>query len=295
MKKPIQFIILTCLVSWAIAGTAIFLGIRDTTKISYVIFGACYMLLPAICSIILQLIHKEKPFSNLNISFRLNWWFLVAGIVPVILSFTAMGVSLFFPNVSFSSNYEGVLKYIPEDQMDLAVEQLSRFPPIIFVLLQVVQAIIAGYTINAVFAFGEELGWRGYLLKAFQGKKFLLVSLITGAVWGVWHFPLILIGHNYPQHPIAGVAMMVIFCILLSPMMAYIVIKSKSVITAAIFHGCINAIAGISLLFLVGGNDLTNGMTGAAGFITLLLGDIAFYLYDRFITKENIITKVIGD
>jgi len=294
MKKPIQFIILTCLVSWTIAGTAIFLGIRDTTKISYVIFGACYMLLPAICSIVLQLIHKEKPFSNLNISFRLNWWFLIAGIVPVVLSFTAMGISLFFPNVSFSSNYEGVLKYVPEDQMELAVEQLSRFPPIIFVLLQVVQAIVAGYTINAVFAFGEELGWRGYLLKAFQGKKFLLVSLITGAVWGIWHFPLILIGHNYPQHPIAGVAMMVIFCILLSPMMAYIVIKSKSVITAAIFHGSINAIAGISLLFLVGGNDLTNGMTGAAGFITLLLGDIAFYLYDRFITKENIFTKVIG-
>ncbi|MCL2231214.1 MAG: CPBP family intramembrane metalloprotease [Treponema sp.] len=295
MKRPIQFIILTCLVSWAVAGTAIYFGIRDTTKISYVIFGACYMLLPAICSVILQLIHKEKLFSNLNISFRLNWWFLVAGIVPVVLSFTAMGISLFFPNVLFSSNYGGILQYIPEEQMELAVEQLSRFPPIVFVLLQVVQAIVAGYTINAVFAFGEELGWRGYLLKALQGKKFLLVSLITGAVWGVWHFPLILIGHNYPQHPIAGVAMMVIFCILLSPMMTYIVIKSKSVITAAIFHGSINAIAGISLIFLVGGNDLTNGMTGAAGFITLLLGDIAFYLYDRFITKDNIFTKAIGD
>ncbi|MCL2231209.1 MAG: CPBP family intramembrane metalloprotease [Treponema sp.] len=295
MKKSIQFIILTCLLSWVVAGTAIFLGIRDTTTISYVIFGACYMLLPAICSIILQLIHKEKPFSNLGVSFRLNWWFLVAGITPVILSFLAMGISLFFPNVTFSSSYEGILQYVPEDQMELAVEQLSRFPPIIFVLLQVVQAIIAGYTINAVFAFGEELGWRGYLLKALQGKKFLLASLITGAVWGMWHFPLILIGHNYPQHPIAGVAMMVIFCILLSPMMTYIVIKSKSVITAAIFHGCINAIAGISLIFLVGGNDLTIGMTGAAGFITLLFGDIAFYLYDRFITKENIFTKAIGD
>jgi membrane protease YdiL (CAAX protease family) len=114
-------------------------------------------------------------------------------------------------------------------------------------------------------------------------------------VWGLWHFPLILIGHNYPQHPVIGAGMMVIFCVLLTPMMIYIVIKSKSVITAAIFHGCLNAIAGLHILFLSGGNDLTNGITGISGFIALLFMNLAFYVYDKYITKENLFTNKIGE
>jgi len=293
MKRSIQFIILTCLVSWAVAGIAIFLGIRETQTISYLIFGMFYMLLPAICAIILQLIHKEKPFHNLGISFRFNRWFIIAGIIPIIAAFMALGISLFFPNVSFSSNFEGVLQLIPEDQKEKAVEQLTKFPPAIFLLISIFQALAAGYTVNAVFAFGEELGWRGYLLKALQGKKLFSVSFFTGIVWGIWHFPLILIGHNYPQHPIHGVGMMVILCVLLAPVMTYIVIKSKSVITAAIYHGSVNAIAGISVLYLVGGNDLTNGLTGFAGFIALIIITLAFYLFDKFITKDNIFTKAV--
>ncbi len=72
MKKFIQFIVLCCIVSWAIAGIAIFLGLRVTQNIAYTIFGSIYMLLPAVCAVILQLIHKEKPFGNLGISFRFN-------------------------------------------------------------------------------------------------------------------------------------------------------------------------------------------------------------------------------
>jgi membrane protease YdiL (CAAX protease family) len=295
LSKPIQFIVLTCLVSWAVAGIAIFLGLREAQGFTYTIFGMAYMLLPATCAIILQKIHKEKLFRNLNISFRLNWWFLVAGLVPIVFAFTALGISLLFPNVSFSSSYEGLLSSLPAEQAELAAERLSQFPPIVFLLIQLVQALIVGYTINAVFAFGEELSWRGYLLKTLQNKKLLPASLIIGSVWGLWHFPLILIGHNYPQHPVIGVGMMIIFCILLSPMMIYIVIKSKSVITAAIFHGNINAIAGIGLLYLVGGNDLTNGSTGIAGFIALLIINFLFYVYDKYITKENIFTRVMGE
>jgi membrane protease YdiL (CAAX protease family) len=218
--------------------------------------------------------------------------------VPFIYSFAALGINLLFPGVSFSVTYEGFFSRLPAnlsaEQLVIVKEQLSRFPPAVFLLIQVGSAVIAGYTINALFCFGEELGWRGYLLKSLQHKKFLTASLIIGAVWGLWHFPLILLGHNYPEHPVAGVGMMVVLCILLTPMMIYIVIKSKSVITAAIFHGALNAIAGIALLYIVGGNDLINGPAGVAGFIALLSANLAFYLYDRYVTKERIFTKAIG-
>jgi membrane protease YdiL (CAAX protease family) len=295
INKAIQFIVLTCLVSWTAAGLAILLGLREAEGLKYTIFGMAYMLLPAICAVILQKIHKEKPFRNLNISFRLNLWFLVAVIVPFIYAFLALGISLMFPGVSFSPDYEGLLSVLPAEQAELAKEQLFRFPPVVFFFIQLLNAIIAGCTINAVFAFGEELGWRGYLLKALKDKKLLPASLIIGGVWGLWHFPLILIGHNYPQHPVIGVGMMIIFCVLLTPVMIYIVIKSKSVITAAIFHGCLNAIAGIGILYLVGGNDLINGTTGLAGFIAILLVNFLFFAYDKYITKENVFTRVIGE
>ena len=295
MKKSIQFIILTCAVSWTVAGIAIWIGLREAKGPVYMVFGAFYMLLPAACAIILQIIHKEKPFSHLNISFRLNGWFLVAGLVPILYAFMTLGINLLFPDVSFSANYEGFLSTLPAEQAMQAQEQLSKFSPLVFLLLQFIQIVIGGCTINAFFALGEELGWRGYLLKALQNKKLLPVSLIIGTVWGLWHFPLILIGHNYPQHPVAGVGMMLIWCILLTPVMIYIVIKSKSVITAAIFHGMLNASAGISMVYLVGGNDMTNGVTGIAGFIALLLVTLAFYLYDRYVTGEKIFTRVIGE
>jgi membrane protease YdiL (CAAX protease family) len=165
----------------------------------------------------------------------------------------------------------------------------------VFFLIQLGSAIFAGYTINNLFGLGEELGWRGYFLKSLKDKKLIPASLIIGAVWGIWHFPLILIGHNYPAHPIAGVPMMIVYCILMTPMMIYIVKKSKSVITASIFHGANNAIGGITLLYLVGGNDLTNNITGLAGCIALLIMNVAFFLFDKYVTKENIFTSVIGE
>jgi hypothetical protein len=46
--------------------------------------------------------------------------------------------------------------------------------------------------INLIFAAGEEIGWRGYLLKKLQGRvnNFWLRSVIVGIIWGIWHLPM---------------------------------------------------------------------------------------------------------
>jgi membrane protease YdiL (CAAX protease family) len=37
-------------------------------------------------------------------------------------------------------------------------------------------------------AFGEELGWRGYLQRIVEGKaNVLIASLLVGVLWGLWH------------------------------------------------------------------------------------------------------------
>lgn len=50
-----------------------------------------------------------------------------------------------------------------------------------------------------LISFGEEYGWRGFLLPRLQQRFSALgASLILGIVWGLWHFPAYLIGTGVP-------------------------------------------------------------------------------------------------
>lgn len=47
---------------------------------------------------------------------------------------------------------------------------------------------------SILFAFGEEIGWRGYLLRKFKPvlPSFWVRALTVGAIWGIWHLPFFL-------------------------------------------------------------------------------------------------------
>ena len=113
-------------------------------------------------------------------------------------------------------------------------------------------------------------------------------SFLIGLVWGVWHAPLILQGHNYPQHPVAGCLMMVAFCVLYAPLFSYVRIRSGSVIAAAIMHGTLNGTWGLGILLLAGGSDLSVGVTGFAGLVVLAAANAGLLILDRFVAKEPV-------
>jgi len=70
--------------------------------------------------------------------------------------------------------------------------------------MALLHGLFAGDTLNALFGFGEEAGWRGYLLHEWKHMQFWKASLFIGLIWGIWHAPLILLGYNYPQHSPTG-------------------------------------------------------------------------------------------
>lgn len=74
--------------------------------------------------------------------------------------------------------------------------------------------------------------------------------------------------------------MMMLFNLLLAPIFSYIRIKSKSVIAAGIIHGSLNSTAALAVIMTEGGNELTIGVTGAAGFIVLLIVNLGIILFD---------------
>lgn len=301
IKKATLFVLITFVISFLLAGIYKLMGGDYSNKLAFTLLGTVYMFVPAISVLIIKkLIYKEAIVRDLLISFKINKWFVFAWFIMPIVIFVSLGISLLFPGITYDPEMTGMLTRMqsmmtPEEYEKIAEQMQASLQsmPINPVWLSLIQGLIAGITINAVAAFGEELGWRGFLLHEFRNMKFLKASLIIGFIWGIWHAPMILMGHNYPQHPEAGILMMTIFCMLLSPLLMYITIKAKSVIAAAIAHGTMNAIAGISVMMIKGGNDLNAGITGLAGFIAIIVFVALIFVYDMYISKNKIFTSKI--
>ena len=229
-RQTILFAILVILISWTAAALFYLLNGNLQTTAGFV-FATGYMFFPLLSVVIVQAIHKEPILKGLGISFKLNRWFVVAWLLPVVFNVAAMFASALFPPMRFST--ETPILQDALAQMSQSIPDIDAYK---LLAITIVSGLSAGITINALFAFGEEIAWRGWLLKQFEGVTFLKASLIIGVFWGIWHAPLIAMGHNYAQHPFIGLGMMIVCCVLLTPVIQYIRVKSKSVITAAIFH-----------------------------------------------------------
>ena len=297
-KKVLLFIGLTFLLSFSLVFFYFKLGGKWVLPGSLII-SVTYMFIPMLVTVIVEkLIYKENIKNSLEISFKLNRWFVVAWLLPFLLAFLALGISLLIPNVQFAPDmsgiYEGMDATMNPDQIAAMKAQAQSLPLHPF-WIGVLSALAAGITINAVAGFGEELGWRGLLQKELSYLGFWKSAMVIGFIWGIWHAPIILQGHNYPQHPEIGVFMMVIFTLLLSPIFCYVRLKAKSVLSAAIIHGSLNATAGLPLIVLKGGDDLLVGVTGLAGFAALVLINLGLLIYDRYFAAEKIMTGFTFD
>ena len=152
--------------------------------------------------------------------------------------------------------------------------EIQAVPMNLLMLIQTVQALFLAPALNFVTCFGEEWGWRGYLLPKMDGQlPRIPMLLVTGTIWGLWHAPLTAIGHNYgigyPGFPFTGIGMMCVVCIVWGIFMAYITLKAKSCIPAVLAHGAINGIAAIGIYFTSDGGNAFVGPapTGIIGII----------------------------
>jgi membrane protease YdiL (CAAX protease family) len=281
MKKIYQALLLTFILSWGLVALADSLGIGYTSG-SGMILAITYMFMPTISLTILsKLFWREKIPGVLKPKGKI---FFLAWFWPILLAIATILVTTLIPGVTFSPGMEGIIgrygdSFSPEQlsAMRSQIASIGFMMPIIMI----VQALLAGITINAIAAFGEEGMWRGFLLKELKGLGWIRASIVIGAIWGAWHAPLIIQGHNYPEHPQIGVVMMIIWCILLTPPLIYFTVRTGSVITAAIMHGTLNGICGIAMAYFIGGNDLLVGMTGLAGFIAIAIFDLLLFVYDK--------------
>ena len=245
---------------------------------------------PAVANVLTRWITKEgKQDLYLRPKFDRGRWlhFAAAWILPSVL--TIFGMVLFF--LLFPRYYDAELSTLSA-QIDLA--GMGEVNVWLIVVIQTIQAILIAPLLNAIPTFGEEFGWRGYLqpkLMPIGGRNTILLS---GVIWGVWHWPVIMMGYNYGFDyfgaPFLGPLAFVVFTIAASALFGWVTIKADNVWPAVIGHGALNGIAALSILLMRGQPDTLLGPTpvgiiGGAGFI--ILGVILFLSPTAFEPKKD--------
>lgn len=143
---------------------------------------------------------------------------------------------------------------------------------------------------SVILSMGEEIGWRGFLVPELtKWTGFRNASLLSGMLWASWHLPGILAGEygtsGTPKaYQIACFTMMVIAT---GVVMAWLRMKSGSILPVAIMHATHNGVIQVFLDRITSDTGITSYFTGEFGvaliFFTLAM---ALYFWRRPITGE---------
>ncbi|WP_313355332.1 type II CAAX endopeptidase family protein [Microbacterium sp.] len=146
--------------------------------------------------------------------------------------------------------------------------------PWFLVAVQIAAIPFAAATINAVAAFGEEVGWRGFLVPALRRYGTWPALLISGVVWGLWHSPVILLGYNFGRTDLTGVLLMTAGCIVWGVLLGWLRLRSASMWPAVFAHGALNASAGLPVLFMTAGAEYDPALSMALGVSGWIVGAV---------------------
>jgi len=109
--------------------------------------------------------------------------------------------------------------------------------PVLFLFLTTI-----GMVGSCISALGEELGWRGFLVpQLMKVTSFPRVALISGVIWALWHYPIILFAGYRGAGPLwYSVVCFTVMVLGISFLFAWMRLKSGSVWTGMLLHASHN-------------------------------------------------------
>ncbi|MBL3686066.1 CPBP family intramembrane metalloprotease [Leucobacter zeae] len=264
----------------------------------YGVIGAAVMFTPAIATLVVVLLMRTPRAERMRLlgmwplrpAKRVVWavvaaWLGAPAVVALSIAVAVLcgWVQLDLTGFSaFQATIDAQLSGLDPETRELAA---ASMPPVgVLVALQLV-AIPFGALFNSIFAFGEEVGWRGWLLPALRPLGVWPALVLSGAIWGLWHTPLILLGHNFGLFDWRGVALMTGGCIAWGVLLGWARLRSGSVWPAVVGHGALNASAGVVGVFAAADGPFDPALVlplGVAGWIAAALVVAALVLGRQF-------------
>ncbi len=219
------FIVLTLF--YAASDLAIWLSPTQSTLASVAPIAQIFAFVGLLVLIGLRLIAKREGMARVGLSWG-NWrYWLIFGLG--IVAYYALQAAL-NAVTGLGTNSLAPLPAVP------------GMAPNTVLILGAVQSVLLAPVLAISIAFGEEYGWRGYL----QGELFKLGRvrgvLLLGVIWGAWHWPLILMGYNYPSQPLLGLLLMALYTTGLAIVLGYAVLRTGSVLLSSFLHALNNQV-----------------------------------------------------
>lgn len=256
----------------AIAVAAVLFGLRlamgpESSAASVAVAALAYMPLPLVAGLVTERVAGRRPliaaeWQALRSRFWRTYGRNAAVAVASILAIVAVAFLVAWlagaaqlPGAGHlvttgSELREQLLRTSP------AMGEVPVPPPAVLALASVAGGVFAGLTINGLFAFGEEYGWRGVLAEELRPLGAVRANLLTGVLWGLWHAPIILFGHNYGTEWGWGIFVMVAWVTPFSFLLWRVRERTGSVLAPAILHGAGNGVLGMFAFLVAGGHVL---------------------------------------
>jgi membrane protease YdiL (CAAX protease family) len=114
----------------------------------------------------------------------------------------------------------------------------------LILLASFVSVATAGVLLSLLTALGEEIGWRGLLAPQLARRgSFRTAALVSGAIWALWHYPLIIFGGYHGATPLLySLLCFTVMVVGLSFPLAWLRLRAASLWPAALMHAAHNAL-----------------------------------------------------
>ena len=275
MKAILWFLAISFLPAWITWEIAIAAGL-DVLSWQMQLFLVPGAFCPALATFVVRKWITREGFDDLKLRFSSKRWvfYVLAWLLPlfVVGGMGALGAALGLGAPDFSLAEAIAAQSVGRDLNMMQGLGLLIVPQVLLVAL-----------ITTPVLFGEEFGWRGFLQRRLFPEAPMVSALVTGVIWGVWHYPLILRGYNYPDHPLLGAALFTVFTVLASYIFGWFYRRSGSIWCASLAHAATNTVGSLSLLWFAGmGEPILISYGGLLALLPLTVVTIVLALADRY-------------
>jgi membrane protease YdiL (CAAX protease family) len=265
-RGVVAYLLIAFAMAWSFWCIPLLFGLTLSSP-SYFLFLLPGAFSPAIAAVVVRKWITREGFADAGL--RLNFhnnkrYYLIAWLLPLLVVAIIVLLAVIFRISTPDFSLERAMNTLASGQNPLeTVPRALRFP-FVGVLQALLTAIIA-----TPLLWGEEFGWRSYLQIRLMAHRPLLAAIITGVIWGIWHYPINLQGYNYPENRILGLFIFPVFTVLLSIILGWLRLKTSSVWSASLAHAATNAIGGglTFLLFMGATNWIFVGYPGILSWI----------------------------